>query len=126
MPEDEFPADEPQLIYSFPGSDRWELTRSNALRWARTLFPRVRERQLTRSRLNEIDQEILLLIRDLELYGFLCRDFVQAVRDPAGPLPAGLRRPPPIEEFLRPGREHWGRYARLSRAWIREQKQCAK
>lgn len=84
---------------SFPIGAQWEVNDVHAWGWFAHRFRNLLSSENFLSRVDVANDELLLLVYDLDLYETWCVRYLQA----AGPCP------PPIGDYLRPGREHWGR-----------------
>lgn len=92
----------------FPEGAPWEVTPEHAARWRLHNFEHRRgDTNHFRSLGDLSDSEFALLLWDLSCWKGMVRR-----------ASIGLgATPPPLEEYLRPGREHWGAIGVLVREW---------
>lgn len=119
--DEDFVEEAPRMLNAFPGAAGWEITRENSLQWLWNLRWRRQSGAPLWSGDHGDREERLLLIYDLLYYEELCSRFLMAMESGAAGGAHAATPPPPIEEYLRPGREEWGYYARLGRHWSRRQ-----
>lgn len=96
----------PEVRSAFPAGILWEITEDRAREWFRHRFGWLRDGILRRGPLDR--GELALLLLDLDCYEGLVTRYLEG----RGP------QPPPLHEYLLPGREHWGELARLFRALL--------
>lgn len=90
----------------FPTGRRWEVSRATAWSWFQHRFWGLTHSEDFIERADIGGHELLLLVYDLDYYEAACERYL---RD-RGPCPK------PLDEYLRPGREHWGSPSGILRA----------
>lgn len=100
----------------FPAGGRWEITPERAVWWLSHRFASLRGDSQFMRGLGPLDEsEMFLLLADLDCYEGMLVRYLRGL----GP------RPPAPHAYLLPGREEWGRLARLLRAAIPERREEA-
>jgi hypothetical protein len=94
----------------FPKGVLWEIERVNAWRWFVHKFRGYVQSESVMSVIDITSDELMLLIYDLDHYEDWCIRWLGDIRNGAGVLP---QKPPPLPNYLRPGREHWGTLGQL-------------